>query len=86
MNRTIKDATAKRYFYETDDQLRTHLQNFVAAYNFARRLKTPEASPHTKLRMAKPFGPASSQSFTGASMILARVSPLADRPCALAAS
>jgi transposase InsO family protein len=31
MNRTIKDATAKRYFYETHDQLRTHLQNFVAA-------------------------------------------------------
>ena len=40
MNRTIKDATVKRYFYETHDQLRTHLQNFVDAYNFARRLKT----------------------------------------------
>ena len=25
---------------ETHDQLRTHLQNFVDAYNFARRLKT----------------------------------------------
>ena len=40
MNRTIKDATVKRYFYETHDQLRTHLQNFVDADNFARRLKT----------------------------------------------
>ena len=40
MNRTIKDATVKRYFYETHDQLRTHLRNFVDAYNFARRLKT----------------------------------------------
>jgi transposase InsO family protein len=40
MNRTIKDATVKRYFYETHDQLRTHLADFVAAYNFARRLKT----------------------------------------------
>ena len=40
MNRTIKDATVKRYFYETHDQLRAHLQNFVDAYNFARRLKT----------------------------------------------
>jgi len=40
MNRTIKDATFKRYFYETQDQLRAHLQNFVDAYNFARRLKT----------------------------------------------
>jgi transposase InsO family protein len=40
MNRTIKDATVKRYFYETHDQLRTHLADFVMAYNFARRLKT----------------------------------------------
>jgi len=40
MNRTIKDATVKRYFYDTRDQLRAHLQNFVDAYNFARRLKT----------------------------------------------
>jgi transposase InsO family protein len=40
MNRTIKDATVKRYFYETHDQLRTHLADFVTAYNFARRLKT----------------------------------------------
>jgi hypothetical protein len=40
MNRTIKDATVKRYFYDTHDQLRAHLQNFVDAYNFARRLKT----------------------------------------------
>ena len=40
MNRTIKDATVKRYFYETHDHLRAHLQNFVDAYNFARRLKT----------------------------------------------
>ena len=40
MNRTLKDATVKRYFYETHDQLRTHLTDFVMAYNFARRLKT----------------------------------------------
>ena len=40
MNRTIKDATVKRYFYESDEQLRTHLRDFVDAYNFARRLKT----------------------------------------------
>jgi transposase InsO family protein len=40
MNRTIKEATVKRYFYETHDQLRTHLRDFVDAYNFARRLKT----------------------------------------------
>ena len=29
MNRTIKDATVKRYFYESHDQLRTHLRDFV---------------------------------------------------------
>ena len=40
MNRTIKEATVKRYYYETHDQLRQHLGDFVAAYNFARRLKT----------------------------------------------
>ena len=40
MNRTIKDATVKRFHYESHDQLRAHLADFMAAYNFARRLKT----------------------------------------------
>ena len=40
MNRTIKDATVKRYHYDSHDQLRDHLQLFVDAYNHARRLKT----------------------------------------------
>ena len=40
MNRTIKEATVKRYYYDTHDQLRAHLQIFVDAYNYARRLKT----------------------------------------------
>ena len=40
MNRTIKDATVKRYHYDSHDQLRQHLGEFVAAYNFGRRLKT----------------------------------------------
>jgi transposase-like protein len=40
MNRTIKDATVRRFHYETHDQLRSHLADFVHAYNFARRLKT----------------------------------------------
>src|SRR5213595_2684367 len=30
----------KRYHYDDHDQLRRHLADFVAAYNFARRLKT----------------------------------------------
>ena len=40
MNRTLKEATVKRYYYETHNQLRSHLADFVSAYNFARRLKT----------------------------------------------
>lgn len=40
MNRTIKDATVKRFPYDSHDQLRQHLVGFVAADNFARRLKT----------------------------------------------
>jgi hypothetical protein len=40
MNRTIKDATVKRFYYESHDQLRGHLADFVAAYNYGRRLKT----------------------------------------------
>ncbi len=40
MNRTLKEATVKRYHYESHRQLKTHLQTFLMAYNFARRLKT----------------------------------------------
>jgi transposase InsO family protein len=40
MNRTIKDATVKRYHYDDHNQLRRHLADFVDAYNFGRRLKT----------------------------------------------
>ena len=40
MNRTIKEATVKRYHYEDHRQLRRHLADFIDAYNFARRLKT----------------------------------------------
>jgi transposase InsO family protein len=40
MNRTIKEATVQRYHYDSHDQLRIHLSDFVAAYNFAKRLKT----------------------------------------------
>jgi transposase InsO family protein len=40
MNRTIKDATVKRFHYDDHEQLRNHLTNFISAYNFGRRLKT----------------------------------------------
>ena len=54
MNRTIKESEAdqkmirgiafplnvKRFHYDNHDQLRAHPDDFIAAYNFARRLKT----------------------------------------------
>lgn len=40
MNRTIKDATVKRYHYDDHAQLERHLADFIAVYNFGRRLKT----------------------------------------------
>ena len=47
MNRTIKDATVKRYFYKSHEQLRTHLRDFVDAYNFAEGSRPSKASPLT---------------------------------------
>src|SRR5579862_1285728 len=40
MNRTIKDATVRRFHYDAHDQFSNHLADFVQAYNFAKRLKT----------------------------------------------
>ena len=74
MNRTIKEATVKRYYYETHDLLRQHLTHFVAAYNFARRLKTlrglaPYEAMSIGVQKGPPIGvqkgPPSSSSVTG---------------------
>ena len=40
MNRTLKDATVRRYHYQTRNQLQAHLRAFLDAYNFAKSLKT----------------------------------------------
>ena len=40
MNRTLKDATVKRYHYDNHHQLKEHVYTFLNAYNFAKRLKT----------------------------------------------
>ena len=40
MNRTIKEATVKRYHYDNHPQLEQLLNDFIRAYNFAKRLKT----------------------------------------------
>ena len=40
MNRTLKQATVRRYHYRTHEQLEAHLKAFLDAYNFAKRLQT----------------------------------------------
>lgn len=40
MSRTIKDATVERLHYDDHAELRSHLVDFIDAYNIARRLKT----------------------------------------------
>ena len=40
MNRSLKEQTVHRYFYRSHEELREHLQMFLQAYNFAKRLKT----------------------------------------------
>ena len=40
MHRTLKEQTVNRYYYQTHAQLRQHLEAFIQAYNFAKRLKT----------------------------------------------
>ena len=39
MNRTIKEATVKKYYYKTHENLKEHLKSLIDAYNFAKRLK-----------------------------------------------
>lgn len=43
MNRTITEASVKRFHDEPHDELRSHLADFVSADNFAKRLKTLKA-------------------------------------------
>ena len=40
LNRTLKEATVRRYHYQTTAELNEHLQAFVLAYNHAKRPKT----------------------------------------------
>ena len=51
MNRTLKEATAKRYHYRTADELNGHLQAFLLAYNHAKRLKTLRRSHAPRIRL-----------------------------------
>lgn len=40
MNRTLKEATVRRYYYATQQLLEAHISAYLGAYNFAKRLKT----------------------------------------------
>src|SRR6202166_837213 len=59
MNRTLKEATVKRYHYGTHAQLKEHLHDFLMDYNFAKRLKTLRGlTPHEhicKVWTTKPY-------------------------------
>jgi transposase InsO family protein len=44
MNKTIKEATVKRYYYNSHQQLREHLKTFIDAYNYAKRLNALKGS------------------------------------------
>jgi hypothetical protein len=46
MNRTIKEATVRRYHYDSHQQLEAHLADFVSAYNFGTQAKDLEGA-HT---------------------------------------
>jgi len=50
MNRTLKEATIKAYHYDTVAELKRHLQDFLMAYNFAKKLKALRfRSPYEKI-------------------------------------
>lgn len=40
LNKTLKDATVRKYYYQSHQQFEEHLYDFVMAYNYAKRLKT----------------------------------------------
>jgi transposase InsO family protein len=40
MNRTLKEATVKKYHHQPHHHLKEHLYTFLMAYNFAKRLNT----------------------------------------------
>ncbi len=88
----IEDATVKRFYYESHDQLRTHLADFVAAYNFARRLKTLRVSCPTSSSARRGRNRARISSYRGVATFqdhdlirLARLLDMAPPSCWLAA-
>ena len=51
MARTLKEATVRVYHYETYRQLRRHVADYLAAYNFAKHLEAPRwKTPHETIQ------------------------------------
>lgn len=71
MNRTLKEATIRRYRHSTHDQLRERLAAFVTAYKFTKRLNTLKGlAPYEFIRQRQTKEPKlfrfnSIQSFPG---------------------
>ena len=51
MNRTIKDATVKRYFYESHDQLRTHLRRLRQRLQLRQKAQDPQRPHPLRIRL-----------------------------------
>ena len=50
INRTIKDATVKKYYYDNHEKLQKHLDAFINAYNYAQPLKVLKGkTPYEKV-------------------------------------
>ena len=56
MNRTIKEATVKRYHDDTYSPLEPHVSDFIAAYNYARRLTTLQGLTPFELKWSQKTG------------------------------
>lgn len=49
-NGTLKEATTKKYFYESPEQLKKHLQDYLWVYNYAKKLKALKfMTPYEKI-------------------------------------
>ena len=51
MIRTIKEATVKRYHYDSHPQRGSYLRHFIDAYNYSRRSKTPRGLSPLRVRL-----------------------------------
>jgi transposase InsO family protein len=60
MNCSLKEATVRRYYYDSHDQLRQHLSAFLDAYNFAKRLKTLKGAHSLRIHLQSLDRPARS--------------------------